>query len=327
MSFRYGRRLIGRAILSSYLHRGCELSHNLNLGNYLQSTYYAGSFPFQNNSGDSKPQQEVPEKKWSLEYAGGVLEKIRSKDKTFYSVSIKDVIQRIQRLEAAQLSGEQIEWLMEESPYFLQGKNTEPIVNMLQDHGLGGRSICVILLSYGRVTDEDPSVLSDLLMFLRKIYKTDRKFNKAITACPGILSVTPAKITAKINELQELFKSNDVLELTVQSPDILFEDLDTIQEKFDYVYHTMGISQRQMMYSDMFNYPLLHIQTRHAFLDRAGFYKKIKKHKGEINTNPLLQDILGLSDKSFARKYGNMSELDYKTFSQYFALELENMAK
>ena len=135
----------------------------------------------------------------------------------------------------------------------------------------------------------------------------------------------PDKINARLKTLQELFKSDDVLELTIKSPQIIFEDFETIQEKFDYVFHTMGISQRQMVFSNMFNYSLRHIQTRHAFLERAGFFKKIKKDKGEINTNPLLQDIVGLSDKTFARKFGDMTELDYQTFTKYFALEIENM--
>lgn len=54
-----------------------------------------------------------------------------------------------------------------------------------------------------------------------------------------------------------------------------------------------------------------------------GFIRKSRKKKGEINSNPLLQDILGLSDKVFAKKFGKMTEQDYKTFAKYFAQEVE----
>ncbi|XP_056010083.1 transcription termination factor 4, mitochondrial-like isoform X2 [Ostrea edulis] len=327
MSLFSARQIILQAdVFSPYLQKGWKsLFGKVDHINLKKYTLYLGSVYIQKKCCHNEANPGESAKKWTPAFAGSVLEKMRAEDKTFYSVSVKDVIQKLQCLSNAQLPADEIEELIRESPYFLQGKNIEPVINVLQEHGFEGRSIFDIFMSYSRITDEDPSNLFDSLMFMRKLYKTDRRFNNALTACPEMLTLTKTEINGRIRALQDLFKSDDVLDLTVRSPHIFFEDFETVQEKFDYVFHTMGISQRQMMYSDMFNYPLLHMQTRHTFLERAGFYKKIKKDKGEINTNPLLQDILRLSDKVFAKKFGNMTELDYKTFAQYFVIELDSM--
>lgn len=323
MSLFCGRQLVLQAIISPLLrHRFNPITlcaDHPSPRNYLQ---YFSRLILQ-RSCHSETQLEESKRKWTTEFVDSALEKIRSEDKTFYSVSLKEVMKKLQCLSSANISADQIANLMKESPHFLKGKNMEPILKVLQDQGFEGSGIYEILLSFGRITDEDPTELSALLVFLRSIYRTDRKFTRVVTTHPEVLSLIPAKINARVNTLQELFKSDDVLELTIMSPHIIFEDMVTIQDKFDYVFHTMGISQRQMMYSNMFNYSLLHIQTRHVFLERAGFYKKIKKEKGEINSNPLLQDILGLGDKVFAKKFGKMTEQDYKTFAKYFAQEVE----
>jgi hypothetical protein len=313
-------------VILPYLRRGWkslfEKADHINLQKY---TLYSGSLCIQKKCCHTESRPEKYIKKWTPEFAESILEKFRAEDKTFYSLSVKDVIQKLQCLSNAQLPAQEIKELVKKSPYFLQGRNMESIINVLQEHGFEGQSLLDIFLSYSRITDEDPANLSNSLTFIRKLYKTDSRFNKALTACPKILTLSKTRINGRITALQELFKSDDVLELTVKSPHIFFEDFETVEEKFDYVFHTMGISQRQMVCSDMFNYPLLHIQTRHTFLERAGFYRKIKKHKGEINTNPLLQGILRLGDKAFAKKFGNMTELDYKTFAQYFVVELDSM--
>lgn len=321
MSLFFGRRCLLQRIMSPLLRDLDKCGQQKNNPFLLQYHVYYLCL----KSCHSKTQPGKIVKNWTPDIVNGILEKLRSEDKTFYSVSLKEAVEKVRFLSNAKVPHDRIEFLLNEAPHFLQGRNMEPVVKVLQDHGFKGPHICDILISFGSITKEDPSELSALLMFLRKIYRTDRKFIKAITSSPGILSVIPDKINARLKTLQELFKSDDVLELTIKSPQIIFEDFETIQDKFDYVFHTMGISQRQMVFSNMFNYSLRHIQTRHAFLERAGFFKKIKKDKGEINTNPLLQDIVGLSDKTFARKFGDMTEQDYQTFAKYFALEIENM--
>lgn len=84
-----------QVIISPFLRHGCNPvtlcanrpSHRI----YLQ--YLLRLIP--QRSCHSETQLEESKRKWTTEFVDSALEKIRSEDKTFYSVSLKEVIKKL----------------------------------------------------------------------------------------------------------------------------------------------------------------------------------------------------------------------------------------
>ncbi|KAH3700911.1 hypothetical protein DPMN_075892 [Dreissena polymorpha] len=153
---------------------------------------------------------------------------------------------------------------------------------------------------------------------------------KILVQEPKVLERDFNMISSRIEELKKLFKRSDTLSLLEKSPKLLFCESEFIHDRFNYVFREMGVSQRQMMYSNLFQHPMEHIHARHMFLVRAGFFKKVNREKGQIDSNPKLEVILETSDEDFAKMFGGMSLLDYQTFKtlllqeNFILKELEN---
>lgn len=138
---------------------------------------------------------------------------------------------------------------------------------------------------------------------------------------PKVLEKDVQNISTRIADLKQLFKSLDTFNLIATNPDLLFCDFSFIQDRFNYVFHEMGISQRQMMYSKLFTYPMEHIHVRHMFLVRAGFFRKIKNKDAQIHNNPSLDKIIDPSDEEFAKNFGGMTLTDYLAFKKLLLRE------
>ncbi|KAK3092093.1 hypothetical protein FSP39_025122, partial [Pinctada imbricata] len=202
-------------------------------------------------------------------------------------------------------------------------QDLDEVLNLLSEFGFSWKMIQNILQGYSSIVRKDRTKLKDTIEYLQNAFRNEQKLNGTIIANPGILSADSDYIAARLEMLGEWFKHSDVLNLLYKCPSVLFDDVTELQEKYEYVHHVMGISQRQILYSNLFEHSLLHIQARHMFLVRAGFFKKIKKDKGQIDSNARLQDIIDSSDRKFASKFGGMSEQDYICFVEYFQREKE----
>lgn len=219
----------------------------------------------------------------------------------------------------------EVQELMILSPKIFVSQNLQSTTEFLREYGFSPKQVASIFKCFPDILDMDFTVISKLLESLRKLGFYDVQLLKLVSYNPDIISLRTEEIVSRVNELKALFKSRDILNLIAKSPFILTEDIAQIHSKFNYIFSEMGITQRQMMYCNLFSHSLGHIRTRHQFLMRAGLYKKVAKDKGEINKNPLLQDILDRNDAEFARKYGNMSELEFHTFGKMFEKEMENI--
>ena len=251
-----------------------------------------------------------------------ILRSLREADVTFYSIHISDVQKRIQALLDSGCTLQQCQNLFMENGYLLKSESFFDYLTLLSESGFNEKLIYRTLSGYGQIVDKDIEKVKATIEHLRKILKSVQSFRNAISVNPGILSLDANIINGRLSILHGWFKQSDSITLIENCPSVLFDEVQVLQDKFDYVHHAMGVSQRQMLYSRLFEHSLFHIQARHTFLVRAGLFKKINKDKGQINTNPMLQDILDTSDAVFAKRFGGMEEIDYKCFVEYFKMEI-----
>ena len=137
---------------------------------------------------------------------------------------------------------------------------------------------------------------------------------KLTMSCPVVLQKDQNVLQARLSALQELFKTQDVFSLIGKSPHVLIDSMDSILERFAYVSQEMGITQRQMMYSDLFNLSLEHLHTRHMYLVRTGYFKKVINDK-QISLNPSLDVIINTSDEAFIKRFGGLTVEEYRVFA------------
>ncbi|KAL4228752.1 Mitochondrial transcription termination factor 4 [Mactra antiquata] len=188
------------------------------------------------------------------------------------------------------------------------------LMDVLCQYGFSMDDIVYLLKSSPEILKINKSHLVTLYEDLHNIGFPHDAINSMFVKCPALLTCDIKTKLPMIEELKLLFKKTDTYKLIERSPNVLFYDLSYIQERFNYVYHQMGITQPQMMYSKLFTYPMEHIITRHLFVVRAGYFKKLQKSKGQVDMNPKLDTIIDTTDDEFAEKFGNMTSLDYQTF-------------
>lgn len=259
------------------------------------------------------------------EAAKTIYEECLKKDVMIMSFGIEHVMSCLQYLMEMKLPITEAQEFMIESPISFTNQNFYSVTKFLRDYGFSPKQMVSVIKKLPSILDMDFKTVTECLESLRKLGFTDAQLLKLVAYHPSIVLLENKDILIRIAELKALFKSKDILYLIVKSPIVLVEDMSIIYAKFNYVYNEMGITQRQMMYCDLFGHSLEHIRCRHQFLTRSGLYKKIDKDKGEINKNPLLQNIIDTADEEFAKNYAGMTVLEYETFKQMFEEELKQL--
>ncbi|OWF49756.1 transcription termination factor 4, mitochondrial-like [Mizuhopecten yessoensis] len=248
-----------------------------------------------------------------------VLEKMEETEKVGDDLRII-LVACIRHLYSLRLSLVQIQHFLTENKDIYKHQHFISITTFLYKNGFNGRRVCKLVSKYPKVLDIPKDEVRAKIAHLRDLRFINTNILLIIEGLPEVLQIPTKTITKRISDLQHLFKSKDVLDLIGRSPPLLMEDLAVITAKFNYVFHVMGITQRQIMYSSLFKHSLNHIRQRHAFLVRSGFYKTRVK-KGQLNPNPVLEDIVDMSTRVFLKKYGNMPMSDYIAFCELFERE------
>ncbi|XP_052805268.1 uncharacterized protein LOC128234791 [Mya arenaria] len=208
--------------------------------------------------------------------------------------------------------------------------DVKKIFDLLNSFGVAKSEISSMCVNFPRLLEMSHSHVARQLECLQSLgFKADG-IGEILKNQPQALEKDLGTCFVRIDELKQLFKKDDVYTLLEKSPQLMFFDFEHIQDRFNYVYREMSITQRQMTYSKLFDHPMDHIHARHMFVVRSGFFQKIKHKKGQINNNPRLDSLLDTSDVAFAKKFGGMTELDYQTFKKlllrenFILKELEN---
>ncbi|XP_050416585.1 transcription termination factor 4, mitochondrial [Patella vulgata] len=251
-----------------------------------------------------------------------VIQKVHLIDKMITSIpktTIKKQVEIILNLDA---NPSIIVEFFSKKPSFLKAEHLGILVEGLKKYGLKEGDIFKLLCTIDNLEELKMKKIETTFDIFRSVGMANNDIIKTFLRNPNIVRLSYKQILNRVDSLKALFKTSDVLSLITSTPDILFDSMDEVTKKFMYVHQNMGVTQRQMMYSSLFQCRLQHVINRHMFLERTGFFtKEIKQNIGRLSTNPILQNIIDNSDADFAKMYGNMDVAEYQAFCKLLAKE------
>lgn len=164
--------------------------------------------------------------------------------------------------------------------------------------------------------------LKDRADLLRRLGFKEDNLNHVVIHCPSIFTLPQKRIQAVEHLLREkcLFTIQQVSRLLQTCPNILLEELDEVEYKFQFAYFRMGIKQREMVKAGYFQASLTEIKNRFVFLERLGCYQT--DQKGQIQVVKL-KSIIRASESDFVTKIACSSVEEYKIFKKLLAREVE----
>lgn len=216
-----------------------------------------------------------------------------------------------------------IEELITNNPSSFQSGHLLDLSKNFHAFGFSLIQISSILKLCPEILDADIDFINDSLDILRQLGLDGSSIVTVVSMCPHVILKSKKATNTQYNLLKDLLSRKDLMRLVKSSPSVLLDDIDDISSKYNYVTMEMAISRNQVAQSNLFAHSIFHIKCRHKFLERAGLFKKVvKEKKGLEKANPHLRDIVDVSDEDFAKKHGNMTEGDYKTFVKMYMEEI-----
>ncbi|XP_057600427.1 transcription termination factor 4, mitochondrial isoform X2 [Hippopotamus amphibius kiboko] len=151
------------------------------------------------------------------------------------------------------------------------------------------------------------------------------KLKRVLYCCPEIFTMRQRDIEVIVGVLKEkcLFTVKQVTEILHRCPYVLREDPGELEYKFQYAYFRMGIKHVDVVRTDFLQYSMTKTKQRHLFLERLGRYQTPDK-KGQTQvSNPLLKDILRVSEAEFLARTACSSAEEFEVFKKLLAREEE----
>lgn len=161
--------------------------------------------------------------------------------------------------------------------------------------------------------------------YLRKLGLGEGKLRKVLHCCPEVLTMHHRDLDGLVRLLREkcLFTAQQVTEILHRCPHVLRADPGELEYKFQYAYFRMGVKHADMVRTDFLQYPVTKVRQRHTFLERLGRYQTPDK-KGQTQVpNPLLKDILRVSEAEFLARTACSSAEEFEVFKKLLAREEE----
>ncbi|XP_005077260.1 transcription termination factor 4, mitochondrial isoform X1 [Mesocricetus auratus] len=161
--------------------------------------------------------------------------------------------------------------------------------------------------------------------YLRKLGLGEGKLKSLLHGCPEVFTMRQRDIESVVKVLKEkcLFTVQQITELLHRCPAVFQEDPSKLEYKFQYAYFRMGIKQRDIVRSDFLQYSVTKIKQRHMYLERLGRYQTPDK-KGQTQIpNPLLKDILRVSEDEFLARTACSSAEEFEVFKKLLEREEE----
>ena len=256
-----------------------------------------------------------------------VIQKASQLDVMVRSVPVSQVEHLVVDLHRCGCQASDIASLLSTRPGYIRNhRKLLPTIHLLLSHGLDLKQVITILHQFPPIVKVRPNQLTQVVEALRECGFREKSIAKVLTGNPAVLQVAKATVHKRVGALRQLFRSADVITLVVGCPQVLTDKWEEIQARFDYVFHEMNITQKQMVYATLFSHSLSHIKKRHAFLVRAGLFNQSKRAEGERSPNARLDQIITTSDEAFARTFGGFGVDEYRTFCQLFDKENAGLA-
>ncbi|XP_026901471.1 transcription termination factor 4, mitochondrial isoform X1 [Acinonyx jubatus] len=165
--------------------------------------------------------------------------------------------------------------------------------------------------------------------YLRKLGLGEGKLKTVLLCCPEIFTMHQRDVDSIVGVLKEkcLFTVQQVTRILHRCPYVLQEDPGELEYKFQYAYFRMGVKHADVVRTDLLQYSITKIKQRHVFLERLGRYQTPDK-KGQTQVpNPLLKDILRVSEAEFLARTACSSAEEFEVFKKLFAREEEEKSE
>lgn len=156
----------------------------------------------------------------------------------------------------------------------------------------------------------------------------DKKLRQLLVLQPSCLLLNDKEILSRIPKCLAYVgkKHNRVLELISYSPNILFDNWQQIESKFNYILLNMELGPTQFVTTTVMSSTLFDIKCRHDFLKKLGMYKERDPKANSPNQmtgNPSLKKIVETTDKQFAIKVAGVTVEEYLIFKQLFKKQMD----
>ncbi|XP_057600420.1 transcription termination factor 4, mitochondrial isoform X1 [Hippopotamus amphibius kiboko] len=191
--------------------------------------------------------------------------------------------------------------------------------------GLNPESVCVALKKSPQLLKLPVMQMKKRSSYLRKLGLGEGKLKRVLYCCPEIFTMRQRDIEVIVGVLKEkcLFTVKQVTEILHRCPYVLREDPGELEYKFQYAYFRMGIKHVDVVRTDFLQYSMTKTKQRHLFLERLGRYQTPDK-KGQTQvSNPLLKDILRVSEAEFLARTACSSAEEFEVFKKLLAREEE----
>uniref|UniRef100_A0A4W2GCR2 Transcription termination factor 4, mitochondrial n=1 Tax=Bos indicus x Bos taurus TaxID=30522 RepID=A0A4W2GCR2_BOBOX len=191
--------------------------------------------------------------------------------------------------------------------------------------GLNPEPVCVALKKSPQLLKLPVMQMKKRSSYLRKLGLGEGKLKRVLYCCPEIFTMRQRDIEVIVGVLKEkcLFTVKQVTEILHRCPYVLREDPGELEYKFQYAYFRMGIKHVDIVKTDLLQYSMTKTKQRHVFLERLGRYQTPDK-KGQTQVpNPLLKDILRVSEAEFLARTAVSSAEEFEVFKKLLAREEE----
>lgn len=243
-----------------------------------------------------------------------LLEETSKLDVMIKSVPIVRAEQVVLNLHNCGFNPEEIFSIIAGHPKYFTSNKLVPCIHSLLNQGLLKVHVVAIVQNFDPIISLNVKKIEDVINIFRSFGFYEKSFSHILAACPAVFLLEEKAISQKIQMVKGLFTNTDAVRVLRSCPNILLDEWADVQAKFDYVFHTMKVSQKQMMYASLFNHSLQHVKNRHMFLVHAGFFDMSKIRENEKSSNDSLDKIIDTTEEDFCRRFGGFSVEEYRTF-------------
>ncbi|TDG53470.1 hypothetical protein AWZ03_000285 [Drosophila navojoa] len=200
-----------------------------------------------------------------------------------------------------------------------------------QNHGLETMSFLRIVTGNPNVLKRTPDRIINSLEIWRACQFGENLLHLLLTKYPELLDVTDAHqlLTLSAYLKSRLSTNKNVWKVLMNSPDLMAQPEDLIEEKLTYMFEEMRIEVPEIVKSSALSLPFEELRCRHTFLVRLGLFKPrpLKADPNEPTTNHRLYQITDTSEKTFATKICHVTLPEYEAFKELLARELERKSR
>nr|XP_039248666.1 transcription termination factor 4, mitochondrial-like [Styela clava] len=203
--------------------------------------------------------------------------------------------------------------------------NTSNVIDLLHGSlGFGTNVIVRFMKMHPEIFGINVQELEKRIDNLRSHGLREGFLQRSISHTPQYLTMPISKIISMINLLiHDLdFTVKELPELFLFAPQIFLDPFKDTEEKFQYIYFTMGYKKHYVLARHgILRYSLKHIKERHLFLERRGQFQLTDKNRKTTIENPNLKYMICHSDLKFCSEVALCPLDEFIIFKEMLALE------